>query len=260
MRVDRSRFLMLTAAIAATTAACDRIKSNLTGAEPGQAAADPAPGGQGPSGGVPQPAGAPGLAGKTGAAAHPKAGAPVAPAVEGAGTSPTADPAGATAAGWGVVSCAADNAGAPGDCSTLKGPDPAGGGYGGGGYGGGGGAVAACDGLARAKASCDRFKGELKPRIAEKAVGCLLASSGQKAICNPPDPAPACLQNAVNNACVEPASVDACSKIAGGCGWASPGIDTCQHELSSVETHAQRAKLIACMTEGCDAKACLQTL
>jgi len=260
MPFDRSRFLLLTAAIAA--GGCDRIKSRIDDVrgepEPDPAAAPNDPGqntgaaaaqktgqnGQNTGVTTPGPHGkaAPAGARKTSDGVHPTGEGTGGPTSEGMGDmGPTAEGTANNQPGGGWGTCSNDAMGSPADCATLNPP-------------GGHWPQPNCPSFPAAHMTCDRMRMGLRPRIAQSAVACMMAASGQAPICDPRTPN-RCMNQAIAGACIEPASVQRCNDIASGCGWHPPGIQACEQLLSSLQP-AQRTAAISCMTEGCDAHAC----
>jgi hypothetical protein len=144
MHVDRSRFLLLTASLAA--AACDKSGPANT---PDTGSVEPA-GDEGPQ---PRDTG------------EPNDPAPSTSADSGVwleiepGTEDPKEPA------WGSADC--DNSvGTPKSCSGLSAPGPA------------------CESFAETQRFCDAFPRFMVPRAAEAAVDCMLAMSGTEAICD----------------------------------------------------------------------------
>jgi hypothetical protein len=138
-----------------------------------------------------------------------------------------------------------DNAaGNPSACAALKAPGPT------------------CEGFADTKEQCGKMRGGFKARVAEKAVACFLTASATRAICGADKPTK-CALLALQSACIEPATEAKCRAVLAACGRGRRGsaltMDLCQAALSGV-TDRNRAKLGACMAEGCDVTGCLWDL
>jgi hypothetical protein len=274
MPLDRSRFLLLTAALAAGVG-CDSLKSRANEAapdplgksSPAQGTPDPPPAETAATVGNPKPS--PGAHPKVTAAVapgHPAAeGGAVAPAAEGTGPAAEGTVAAVSNVSGGGWNTCDDSVGSPADCNLLRPPTPIAAAAAGwpphppGWHPPAGVAPAQhvapqCEGFMAVRHSCDRFRNGLRPKIAERAVGCMLAASGQKAACDFDTPTN-CLNAAISSACVEPASAAKCDDIANQCAWHPPGVSACRQLLSALQPN-ERASAIACMTEGCDAHAC----
>jgi hypothetical protein len=104
---------------------------------------------------------------------------------------------------------------------------------------------------------CGRWQKGFTPRVAEKAVACLLAMSGKRDICDFQRPH-RCAIAALSSACADPGVAAACDTIMAGCAGAKYGNLTgpvCHAALAAV-TPTNRAKLTTCMAEGCSADYC----
>jgi hypothetical protein len=224
MRIDRSRFLALTAAIAAASA-CNAGMSPP--ASPSSAADRPPP--------------------------LPKEMTPSDPASlfrtpdevnPATGLDDTiGDPATQSA-------CDRENSyGSPGDCDSLR---PAVG--------------RPCDlgeGFGEIKDACNLLKDSLSPRMAERAVGCLLAKSGSPAICSE-TVVSECVTRAFKSNCTDSSSLDPCRGVLSECAAHPPAtgegltrvtLSECRGAVAAVPAES-RSKMIACMTEGCTAGDC----
>ncbi|MDI3287734.1 hypothetical protein [Polyangium sp. 15x6] len=220
MQIDRSRFLFLTATMA--SGACGGA------AQPG--AGDPvvaAPVVTLP--GEDNPAESRTAAGSPG---QPGVGEPseeVRATLEGAGSSSTDEP-----------SVCDDGGPAPKGCDTLRAPGPQ------------------CESFFDTREMCGKLAQGLKPRVAEKAVDCLLAKSGKQSLCSF-DIANQCGMSAVRKAsCVEPSTQSACAPAVKACGGRLAMKD-CQALLSSVN-RKNRENMLACVTEGCSIDYCMYSV
>jgi hypothetical protein len=136
-----------------------------------------------------------------------------------------------------------DSVGKPGNCAALTAPGPQ------------------CESFSDTKRMCSGWKKGFKPRVAEKAVGCLLAMSGRKEICDFRRPT-LCAKEALRSSCVDPATSVRCDSIMAGCAGQSYGNLTkpaCMAALSAVSDW-NRPKLATCMMEGCSVDYCFYDL
>jgi hypothetical protein len=124
---------------------------------------------------------------------------------------------------------------APTGCGTLRAPGPQ------------------CESFSDTKAMCGKLARGLRPRVAEKAVDCILAKSGKQAVCDF-NLGNQCALAAMQKGCIEPSTQAACTQIVRSCSGNLPMRD-CQMLLSSVTTKNRR-NMMACMTEGCSADYC----
>jgi hypothetical protein len=124
----------------------------------------------------------------------------------------------------------------PTGCGTLRAPGPQ------------------CESFSDTKSMCGKLAKGLRPRVAEKAVDCILAKSGKQTVCDF-NLANLCAVAAMQKACIEPATQASCTQLVRSCGGTLQMRD-CQVLLSSV-TNRNRRSMIACMTEGCSADYCM---
>lgn len=130
-----------------------------------------------------------------------------------------------------------DGGPAPTGCSTIRAPS------------------SQCESFSETKSMCSKLAHGLKPRIAEKAVDCLLAKSGKQPICVfgvANDCGMAAVQKA---ACVDPSTQAECTTLVRNCGGRLNMRD-CQSLMSAVVT-GNRRSMIACMREGCSTEYCM---
>ncbi len=125
---------------------------------------------------------------------------------------------------------------APTGCGTLRAPGPT------------------CESFTDTKAMCGKLARGLRPRVAEKAVDCMLTKSGKQAVCDF-NLANQCGMLAVQKACIEPSTQAACAPVVRACGGAVQMRD-CQLLLSAV-TSKNRRNMISCITEGCSVDYCM---
>ena len=136
-----------------------------------------------------------------------------------------------------------DAAGAPGNCEVIRAPGPQ------------------CESFTDNKGMCSKWKKGFKPKVAEKAVSCLLAMSGKRDLCDFQRPQ-RCAIAALGHACIDLNVSRACDPILASCAAAQYGNLTkrvCQAALSAV-TDANRPRLTTCMTEGCSVDSCFWSL
>jgi len=111
-----------------------------------------------------------------------------------------------------------------------------------------------CESFSETKSMCGKLAHGLKPKIAEKAVDCLLAKSGKQPICVF-GVANDCAMAAVKKACIDPSTQASCTPLVRNCGGRLNMRD-CQSLLSAVVS-SNRREMIACMTEGCSTEYCM---
>jgi hypothetical protein len=119
--------------------------------------------------------------------------------------------------------CSGDDVGAPAACSTLK-------------------EDASCAPFDFVRDSCANDLSYLKPRIAERAIGCMRAA-GPKKLCEVM-PIYGCLDDALRSACADPAADATCAAIVQKC--AVP-LDECTGYLSGMND-AGRAAVAKCLS------------
>jgi hypothetical protein len=218
MQIDRSRFLLLTASIAGGACGSNSPPSGgpVVVASPIVA--------------LPEPEGSPGAARAT----------PTTKSAQGAAVAGDDEklaaversPGGAADDG----SMCDEGGAAPTGCGTLRAPGPQ------------------CESFSDTKRMCGKLARGLRPRVAEKAVDCMVAKSGKQAICDF-NLANQCGLAALQNGCVEPSAQSACTPLVKQCGGSLQMRD-CQALLSSV-TSKNRRNMISCMTEGCSVEYCM---
>jgi len=129
-----------------------------------------------------------------------------------------------------------DSGAAPKSCAPLKAPGPQ------------------CESFSDTKNMCGKLSRGLRPRVAEKAVDCLLSKSGKQAICDF-RAASECALAAVHKACIEPSTQAACSNVVRACSGRLT-MNDCQSLLSAVADKHRRA-MLSCVTEGCSIDYCM---
>jgi hypothetical protein len=97
----------------------------------------------------------------------------------------------------------------------------------------------------------------LRPRVAEKAVDCILSKSGKQSICDFRG-ANECALAAVHKACIEPSTQSSCTPVVRACNGQLSMRD-CQSLLSAV-TDKHRREMLSCVTEGCSIDYCLYNI
>lgn len=233
MDVDRSQFLLLTAAMAATTASAGACGPRVTAELP-----------------PPQPASASMLRDDAGAevpGARPVSPPPEQPPLDagggqqGMGSADAVDEwgapvqeYGAPVQEYGVVPYQGKTLGDP-RCASLKAPGPT------------------CESFHTTVEMCDAFVTHMEPRFADAAVGCLTRKSGSQSICR---------FNVSTDCFAQAASKIRASTGAGSCSRAEQrcrgrGLDTAQCE--SAVSHARPAKrnaLASCIAEFCEVGNC----
>jgi hypothetical protein len=109
------------------------------------------------------------------------------------------------------------------------------------------------DGFPFIKQDCDAMKDRLRPRVAEKAIACVMAKSGRDELCADGFTAE-CTTRALSEVCVEPAAKEPCAKVMEKCGaWSEnkASQESCEAGYSGLRED-KRPKFLACMTEFCD--------
>lgn len=125
---------------------------------------------------------------------------------------------------------------APTGCSTLRAPGPQ------------------CESFADTRRLCGVLAKGLRPKVAEKAVECILARSGKQSVCDF-NLANQCGLTAVQRGCLDPSTQNSCTALVRNCNGNLQMRD-CQALLSSV-TSKNRRNMISCMTEGCSVEYCM---
>jgi hypothetical protein len=105
---------------------------------------------------------------------------------------------------------------------------------------------------------CDGFATGMQPRAAEKAVACLLARSGQRSICQF-DVGQKCAVEALKSVCLEPYSDQPCRTVMVSCRGTKLTQQQCQRALSAVKGR-NRLQLLTCISEGCSVDYCFYNL
>lgn len=221
MQIDRSRFLLLTATIAG--GACGSGQAAPQGGGPVVAA---------PVVALPSEETGEKNEGRASSSAKPEVSA-----AEGEGD-PIAALGGGSKAGGGDddASMCEEGGVPPKGCNTLRAPGPQ------------------CESFLDTKGMCTKLARGLKPRVAEKAVDCLLAKSGKQSICDF-RVGSECAMSAVRKACIEPSTQSTCAPVVRACSG-NLSMKDCQSLLSAVEAKHRRS-MVSCMTEGCSIDYCM---
>jgi hypothetical protein len=109
------------------------------------------------------------------------------------------------------------------------------------------------DGFPFIKEDCDEMKERLKPRVAEKAIACVMAKSGRAELCVDGFAAD-CTNRALSEVCLETAAKAPCAKVMETCGaWSEnkASQESCEAGYSGLREE-KRPRFLACMTEFCD--------
>lgn len=133
--------------------------------------------------------------------------------------------------------------GNPAQCTGLRAPGPQ------------------CESFHDTLADCHGFRRALQPRIAEKAIQCLLAKSGKREICSF-DVAVKCANSASKDACIDSFSGPPCRTAVAQCASVRGNkltMQRCQQVLSSVAPRFRRA-MITCITEDCGVDYCFSMI
>jgi hypothetical protein len=230
MQLDRAKFLALTTTIAAGHVACAREAQPAE--QPAMLMATAAPLGRlGPT----PPASEPPIA------TSPAITAPTATAS--ARNNPFDVSSAVPNSAYAGIVCPVTT-GTIGDCGTLRPPGPS------------------CEGFDDLKETCSTLARSLQPRVAQKAVACILAKSGTRAMCDFRTPS-RCVLGALAAACTDPAVETTCASIASNCGpgrvplGGAPMITKppCIQALSAV-SGPQRDSVRSCVSEECSLNSC----
>lgn len=223
MQIDRSRFLMLTASIAA--GGCSGSQQPAPVEVPEQQVVVIAPV-------LPPPTPAP----QAVASAEPEAvEAEAVPAEPPGPSDEDAFDAADRELAQAPATCG-NTKGTVGACTGLRAPGPS------------------CESFFDTREQCNGFVRGMQPRAASKAVACLLARSGKREICQF-DAAQKCAVEAIKSVCIEPYSDQPCRTMMSFCRGGRFGNITqqqCQRALSAVKGQ-YRPQLLSCMTESCSA-------
>ena len=254
MQIDRSRFLLLTTAIAAGNAACTpgepssptsvATVTEAPDASTGPTAegtSSPTREGMGPTreGGMgPTREGGMGPT-REGGMGPTREGTPIASA--------TAPATSASSAPLPPGCPDSDNmVGTVGNCNTLRAPGPQ------------------CESFNDTKDDGGHLARGFKPRVAQKAVACILAKSGTQAICDF-SLVQKCSASAAADSCLDPATGPACDTIMSTCAGRGRGRGTtltrvaCMHALSAL-TGSNRSRVGSCIAESCGVELCFYDL
>ena len=229
MQIDRSRFLMLTASIAASGCAGSQPQAVEVPEQTVVVIAPPPP----------QPAGSASAAPALEPDDEPQAEL-VAPAAE-EDDEEALDPADRALAA--APSTCGNDRGRVGSCSTLRAPGPN------------------CESFADTQQQCEAFASGMHPKAAEKAVACLLARSGQRSICQF-DVGQKCAVESLKSVCIEPYSAQPCRSVMSVCSgqrFNKLTLQQCQRALSAVKGR-NRLSLVTCITESCAVDYCFYNL
>jgi hypothetical protein len=133
--------------------------------------------------------------------------------------------------------------GVVGDCTTLKAPPGP-----------------HCESFADTKSECEHFATTLQPRVAQKAIACVLATSGTRAVCDF-DLTAKCAYGATANACVDATLAPKCDAAIAACGGKKAKFSKadCLRVASAVGT-GQRTSTLSCIAESCGTASCLYGL
>jgi hypothetical protein len=229
MRIDRNRFLLLTASLSA--AACASGAPSAVPAEPVVAEAPDEPTEETPGEESPTVAVAEVDAGPV----SPEGGSPVSEWGGGAPSAPTT---------LNTDKKCNDNVGKPAAC-TFKAPGPQ------------------CESFSEIGNECKSIIKAFKPKVAERAVDCMKQKSGTPAICEFAL-ASRCVSEAMRNGvCPEKAADVQCNtavaKCSSGRGGSPLSMDECRAAYSAVQTKNKR-KMMSCVSEFCSIDHCLYQL
>lgn len=254
MQIDRSRFLLLTTAIAAGNAACTPGEASsptsvATVTEAPDASAPPTAEGMSPTregGGGPTREGGMGPTREGGMGPTREGGS--SPVREGAPIA-SATPTASSTAPLPPGCPDSDNmVGTVGNCGTLRAPGPQ------------------CESFNDTKDDCSHLARGFKPRVAQKAVACILAKSGTQAICDF-QLTQKCSASAAADSCLDPATGPTCDSIMAACSGGGRGRGrgtpltkvACMHALSSL-TGSNRSRVGSCIAESCGVELCFYDL
>ncbi|MBI5531751.1 MAG: hypothetical protein HY898_03475 [Deltaproteobacteria bacterium] len=231
MQIDRSRFLMLTASIAA--GGCSSNPAPVV--VPEQTVVVIAP----------QPTAPPAPTASAVVAADP------APDIQSGRVETIArvtdeEPDEGLQGGQGLAAAPAtcgNTTGRVGSCAGLRAPGPS------------------CESFQDTQQTCTEFASGMQPRAAEKAIACLNARSGRAAICQF-NVTQVCAAEALKSVCIEPFTDAPCRAAMSNCSGMRGSkltMQQCQRALSSVKPR-NRAAVLSCISEGCAADYCFYNL
>lgn len=222
--IDRERFLVLTAALAASIPAC--------------ATTSPAPTGPAPEPLVIPPLAAPSATASASSSVPSRKPAPAPPAEPAANGAP--DPYAGTPVTAMPCDPAENTVGIIPACA-LKAPGPT------------------CESIDDTKAECPTLTRLLKPRVAAAAIACLNRRSGTKDICEF-NVSSICAYEAFGSACLDPSSVAPCKRVMTRCGTGGKmSLSSCEAAFSGI-VDAKRTRFLSCITESCRFETCLTYL
>ena len=226
--IDRERFLVLTAALAASVPACATTPAT---APP---VAEPLV--------IPPIASAPPRAASAGASASAMPPREVPPPDEPpqAPTAGSPDPYAGTPVH--AQACpVAENAIGQIPACALKAPGPT------------------CESFSDTKTECPPLTRLLKPRVAAAAIACLNGRSGTQAICEF-NVSSICAYEALGSACLDPSAAAACTKVMARCGTGTKmSRSSCEAGVSAI-ADGKRARFLSCISESCAFESCLTYL
>lgn len=121
-----------------------------------------------------------------------------------------------------------------------------------------------CESFDDTTKECPTLKGLLKPRVAEAAVACLRRKSGTREICEF-NVTSICAYEALGSACLDPAAKTACDAVMARCGsgprgrYSKMSRESCEAGVSGI-ADSKRRKFISCISESCRFETCLAYL
>lgn len=119
-----------------------------------------------------------------------------------------------------------------------------------------------CESFSETRADCPKLSRWLVPKVAEKAAGCLNAKSGKKDICLF-NVGPSCVIESLSSVCLntDPKIEQACDRVMKRCKSYDPkyrhmNMDACKAALSAI-VPAAHGKFTSCAAESCDLIPCM---
>jgi hypothetical protein len=121
-----------------------------------------------------------------------------------------------------------------------------------------------CESFGDTVQECPTLTRLLKPRVAEAAIACLQRKSGTREICEF-NITSICAYEALGSACLEPSAKTACNSVVAKCSAGPRGNynkmtrESCEAGVSGI-ADAKRRKFISCISESCRFETCLTYL
>lgn len=119
-----------------------------------------------------------------------------------------------------------------------------------------------CESFSETRSDCPKLSRWLVPKVAEKAAACLNAKSGKKDICLF-NAGPSCVIESLSSACLntDPKIAESCERVMKRCKTFDPkyrhmNMEACKAALSAI-VPASHGKFTSCAAESCDLIPCM---